>query len=86
VSAETAAIRLRHVGLVIGDLGGRIHQLHELWDTVSRDDEARDATRDVIQAMLTDIYLARDMIAEYERWATAALKRLQPLPTPFYEE
>jgi hypothetical protein len=80
------AYRLRPISYILGDLDGRQRQLNELWNTISRDDEARETARDVIRVMLTDLTVLRAQIVEYERWAQAALSRLQPLPTPLREE
>jgi hypothetical protein len=86
VSAEKTTDSLRQISVIIGDLDGRIRQLHELWGAVSRDDESRDDARHAIQAMLTDLYVVQALITQYEQWALAALNRLQPLPTPLRQD
>jgi hypothetical protein len=78
--------RLRQISYIIGDLDGRQRQLNELWSTISRDDDARETARGVLQVMLADITVLRAQIAEYDRWALEALKRLKPLPTPLRED
>jgi hypothetical protein len=83
---EKSADSLRQIGVIIGDLDGRIRQLYELWGVISRDDESRAAARDSIRLMWTDIHLVRAQITEIERWTLAALSRLDPLPTPLRED